>query len=36
MASADMHLKLENKKCSRITFNEITKDAVKKSIKKFP
>lgn len=26
-------LKLENKKCSRITFNEITKDAVKKSIK---
>ena len=26
-------LKLQNKKCSRITFNEITKDAVKKSIK---
>ena len=26
-------LKLENKKCSRITFNEITKDAVKNSIK---
>lgn len=26
-------LKLENKKCSRITFNEITKDAVKSSIK---
>ena len=26
-------LKWENKKCSRITFNEITKDAVKKSIK---
>lgn len=26
-------LKLENKDCSRITFNEITKDAVKKSIK---
>ena len=26
-------LKLEGKKCSRITFNEITKDAVKRSIK---
>ena len=26
-------LKLENKNCSRITFNEITKDAVKRSIK---
>ena len=26
-------LKLENKKCSRITFNEITKNAVKASIK---
>ena len=27
-------LKLQDKKCSRITFNEITKDAVKSSIKK--
>ena len=26
-------LKLENKKCSRITFNEITKNAVKESLK---